>query len=418
MKLLFYGESPLNPTGFGQVNKHLLAAFSKVAEVTAVASTHYVESYDRAEYPYEIIGCEIVPVPERDATHQKNYPNIIARTDALDWDVWCIQADMGWHNELLIRVGKILSEHPEKQAIFYMPVDGDVSYEFAFNIFRLCTAPVVYTHHAKSVIERYAPNIAKNVSVMWLGTEPDVFYPLPEEERKAARLKLFGEAYRDQFLCINVNRNQMRKDLARCMGAFHLFHVKHPDSSLYMHSVQVDAGGSLPTQALIVGCDIFKRPAEIVFSSLDLANPWSRESLNEVYNAADCLVSTAHGEGWGLTTTEAMAAGVPVVVPYNTANIDILGEAQERGFGIRTGGDLDHTVFIYPNGGGPVASIHAESFVQQLECVYYNREWAQEKAQLARAWCLENTWERREAEWQQLLRLMQKSDELQPTTAS
>src|SRR5260370_3311733 len=271
---------------------------------------------------------------------------------------------MGWWNPLLTKIGQIRQEHPEKHAIFYMPVDGDVSFDFAFNPFLFASAPVVYTNHAKSVMEKYAPEIAKNTSVMWLGCEADVFYPLPEAARKAARLKLFGEAYMDQFLVINVNRNQVRKDLARCMGAFHLFHQRHSDSSLYMHSVMVDSAGSLPSQAMMNNCDVTKPPAEIVFIRLDLANPWKRESLNELYNAADCLVSTAHGEGWGLTTTEAMCAGTPVVVPANTANLDILGRQigyggtpgqpgpaghYERGWGVRTGGDLDHTVFIYSN---------------------------------------------------------------------
>jgi glycosyltransferase involved in cell wall biosynthesis len=190
------------------------------------------------------------------------------------------------------------------------------------------------------------------------------------------------------------------------MGAFHLFHQVVPASSLYLHSVMVDVGGSLPLQAQMTGCDVNSRPAEIVFSSLDLAAPWPRETLNKLYNACDCLVSTAHGEGWGLTTTEAMCAGIPVVVPYNTANIDILGENQERGWGVRAGGDLDHTVFIYANGGSPVATIHADSFVSQLQYVYDCPEIAAEKAMLARAWALENTWEKRENEWIQLLQVL------------
>ncbi len=413
MRLLFYGESPLNPTGFGLVNKHVLAACARVAEVTAVATTHYHEDYDHEKYPYTIVGCEIVDVPLRDATHQRNLPRIHAAIDAMDWDVFFYAGDLGWNNDILAKVGRIQQEHPEKHSIFYSPIDGDVSLEIAFNVWKLCSVPATYTHHGKSVVAKYAPDVADHMSVMWLGTEPEVFYPLPEEERKAARLKLFGEAYADQFLCINVNRNQTRKDLARCMAAFHLFHKKHSDSSLYLHSVMTDAGGHLPTQALLTGCDIFKRPAEVLFSSLDLANAWSRETLNELYNAADCLVSTAYGEGWGLTTTEAMCAGIPVVVPAGTANLDILGEyniylpfERERGWGVTTGGDLDHTAFIYSNGGGPVSFVHSDSFVQTLEYVYDHPHRAKEKAKVARTWCIENSWERRESEWEQLLTLM------------
>lgn len=415
MKLLFYGESPLNPTGFGHVNKHLLSACARVADVTAVCSTHYHETYDQHEYPYEIIGCDYVPVEQRDLMHQSNRPKIQAALQSLDWDVFFYQGDMGWNNDILEMVGQIQKDHPEKNSIFYMPIDGDVSLDFAFTPFTWCTVPVVYTYHARRVIEKYAPDVAKNTSVIWLGCETDVFYPLSPEEKKACRIKFFGEHMVDRFLVINVNRNQPRKDLARSMALFHQFHQKHEDSSLYMHSVQVDAGGSLPFQARMVGMDIYKSPAEIIFSGLNLASPWSRETLNELYNSVDCLISTSYGEGWGLTTTEAMSAGIPVLVPYNTANMDILGNPvcvalrdgeYERGWGARSGGDLDHTTFIYQNGATTASVVHSDNFISSLETIYAQRAYAQLKAHAAVAWCRDNTWQRREEEWEQLLRML------------
>lgn len=406
MRLLFYGESPLNPTGFGHVNKHLLSACARVADVTHVASTHYYETYDSTEYPYKIIGCDIVPVEQRDLQHQSNRPKIIERIDSLDWDVFFYQGDMGWNNDILQRVGEIQKDHPEKNSIFYMPIDGDISIDFAFQPFTWCTAPVVYTHHARGVIEKYAPDVAKHTSVIWLGCDTESFYPLSAEERRACRVKFFGEEMVNRFLVINVNRNQPRKDLARSMALFHQFHQKHPDSSLYMHSVQIDAGGSLPFQARMVGMDIYKKPAEIIFSGLDLAAPWSRETLNQLYNSADCLISTAYGEGWGLCTTEAMCAGVPVVVPGNTANLDIVGIDEARGYLATTGGDLDHTTFIYQNGATTASVVHADSFLEKLEQVYSNKLQTATKAQAALEWCKQNTWERRESEWTQLLQMI------------
>jgi glycosyltransferase involved in cell wall biosynthesis len=427
MKLLYYGESPLNPTGFGHVNRHLLEACARVADVTLVATTHYVESYDRSIYPYEIIGCPNDPIEYRDMKHQRNLANIEKYVKAGEWDVFFYQGDMGWNNDVLVWAAEVQKAHPEKYTIFYMPIDGDVSIPLAFSPFTLCNVPVVYTNHAKSVVAKYAPDVAENLSVMWLGCESEVFHPLSREEKRQARIKLFGKEYLDRFLVLNVNRNQVRKDLARCMAGFHLFHKRHANSSLYMHSVQIDAGGSLPTQAIMVGCDIYKKPAEVMFSSLDLANPWSRETLNELYNAVDCLVSTAYGEGWGLATTEAMCAGLPVCVPANTANLDILGERQgshhfefERGWGMKTGGDLDHIAFLYQNGCSLASVTHAKSFVQTLQHIYFHRNEAQAKAQVAREWCLQNTWEHRKQAWVQLLQMMKSQSErpLQTTTAS
>ena len=263
-------------------------------------------------------------------------------------------------------------------------------------------------------------------SAIGLGTEPDVFYPLSEEERRAQRKRIFG-IEDDTFIVINVNRNQMRKDLARTMACFHQFHERYPHSLLYLHSVIQDYGGNLSTQATMCGIDIFASPAEIAFSGLDLNNPWSRAELNNLYNAADCLVSTSYGEGWGLSTTEAMCAGTPVVVPMNTANFDILGENQERGWGMKTGGDLDHTVYLYEGGGAPHDIVWSESFLDKMIEVYHGTYlWStavygtggnpyyaryrnvQDKVEAARAWCLENTWEHKGHAWRQLIEMLGK----------
>lgn len=408
MRLLFYGESPLNPTGFGQVNKHLLRACARVADqVTLIATTHYYESYDRTEFPYEIVGCN--PDIPHDLTGQKNLENIEKYLRAGKWDVFFMQGDMGASTEIQQLAAQIQKEHPEKDTIFYHPIDGDLSMGFMFSPLTWCSAPVVYTNHAKSVIAKYAPDVAEKTSVIWLGCETDVFHPLSKKEKRRARLDFFGEAYLDRYIVVNVNRNQVRKDLARSMAAFHHFYAQHENATLYMHSVQNDAGGSLPVQAKLVGCDIEAFPAEIAFSSLDLANPWPRESLNRMYNACDLLISTAYGEGWGLTTTEAMCAGVPVLVPGNTANLDIVGGKEERGYLIKTGGDLDHSTFIYQNGGGPVPHIHLASFLAKMEHIYHNREEAQAKARRALTWARQNTWEHREQNWADLLRLIKQS---------
>ena len=418
MKLLYYGESPLNPTGFGNVNKHVVGALAREAEVTMVASTHYHETYDRAEYPYKIIGCDIVPGEQRTMEHQRNFANIKAQIEAMAWDVFMYQGDMGWNNDLLSLVGEIQKTHPEKHSIFYMPIDGDTSIDYAFAPFTWCSVPVVYTEHARSVIAKYAPDIAEYTSVIGLGCEPDTFHPLSAEEKRAARIRFFGEAYADRFICINVNRNQPRKDLARCMAIFHKFYEKHPDASLYMHSVINDAGGSLTHQAQMVGCDIYAKPSEIIFSGLDLAHPWARETLNELYNACDVLISTAYGEGWGLTTTEAMSAGTPVIVPHGTANLDILGADQARGYGVKTGGDLDHITYLYANGATCASVIHSQDFLDKLEYVYTHREEAAAKAKVARAWCVQNSWERRESEWQQLLQTIKNAEPSLSTTTA
>ena len=395
MRVLYYGESPFHATGFAQVNKHILDGLCEVADVTLVATSHYMDPQPATTY--KLIGCT-------DTNDMRNVAAIMPLVEAGEWDIFFYQGDIGANNDVLDKVIEQTNRDKSKSSVFYMPVDCDIAMPQCFNHFALSTVPVVYSNHAKSRIEHYIPELAQFISVIQLGCETDVFYPMDKLE---ARRKMFGESWDDCFIAVNVNRNQARKDLARCMGAFHLFNQRHENAVLYMHSVQNDIGGSLPTQAALAGCNIMKQPPEIAFSNLDLTNAWSREQLNELYNSCDVLVSTSHGEGWGLATTEAMAAGIPVLVPKNTANLDIIGENEERGWFIETGGDIDHQVYTYAAGGSPHDIIHSQSFIDKLEYIYTHKEEAAEKCRIARSWCLENTWKHKKDQWKALVKLLE-----------
>lgn len=411
MRILFFGESPWHPTGFGHVNAHLLHALSDVADVHCVATGHYYPKDYKSE-PYRITGC----LSSGDQRNLEIIKNCIEAKE--EWDVFFYQGDLGANTDVLEWV-----RDSGKPSIVYHPIDTDFASKLSFVPWSWSGIPVCYTNHGREVVRKHIPELADRMSVIGLGCDTQDFYPLSLEEKRLARLEIFGPGYENQFMVLNVNRNQVRKDLARCIWAFHEFHQHHPDSTLYLHSVMVDSGGSLPWQAEMAGVDLAAKPAEVAFSGLNLGSPWSREMLNKLYNACDVLVSTAYGEGWGLCTTEAMCAGLPVLVPYNTANLDILGKPLvvqvsdstfklnqfcERGFGIQSGVDLDHLVFLYgEHGGMPSQTIDTDSFLGGLEWIKRNPDKVQQVTRKARAWAVQNSWERREEEWKQLIRTLE-----------
>jgi glycosyltransferase involved in cell wall biosynthesis len=53
--------------------------------------------------------------------------------------------------------------------------------------------------------------------------------------------------------------------------------------------------------------------------------------LNELYNAADLVLSTSLGEGWGLACSEGAAAGCQVAVPDHTSLACIESKFRELG---------------------------------------------------------------------------------------
>ncbi len=411
-RVLFYGESPHNTTGFANVNKHLAEAISPICELEYVASSHWGHPAD-ADLPYTIHQSPAAAPGDDEKARIRNLAKVMERIESREWDIFFYQGDIGANDDVIVAACKIAQADPSKFTIYYVPIDVDDTLAPVFDIARACDVQVFYTQRGADLATTKVPDMVGKCSAIGLGTEPDVFFPLSEEERRAQRKLIFG-IEDDTFLVINVNRNQMRKDLARTMACFHQFHELYPHSLLYMHSVIQDYGGNLTTQAAMVGVDIFAQPSEIAFSSLDLNKPWSRADLNNLYNAADCLVSTSYGEGWGLSTTEAMCAGCPVVVPMNTANFDIIGENEERGYGMQTGGDLDHTVYLYEGGGAPHDIVWTASFMEKLAHVYVGTTigesgWAtllRRRKAAARAWCLENTWEHKGQAWRQVIEIL------------
>lgn len=399
MKFLLYGESPCISTGLAQVSRTILDALKDEHEIEVVAINHFLHDYDHDRYPYKIHPC-----PLGDCTNEEIAVDRILNGD---YDVFMYSSDFGRYGAIFQAVKKA---HEEKKffSIAYCPIDCDIIPAHTFDILELFNVSITYTEHGKRLIQEKRPHLP--VNVVNLACEPDVFYPLPVEERRAARLEHFGIESDDTFLALSVNRNQPRKDLGRLMQIFHEFHKIHPDSMIYMHAKQDDVGGSLPTMAFAIDMALVGDDREIMWTSPDfsVSNGCTWEFLNRVYNCADVLLSCSTGEGWGLSTTEAMAAGCPVIVPGNTANPEIVGENEERGYLCRTGGDIDHQTFAYASGcNNPRDTVHAASMLEKLERVYSNRQEAKDKAMLARQWTLEHTKEQIGNQWKVLFRMLE-----------
>ncbi len=116
-----------------------------------------------------------------------------------------------------------------------------------------------------------------------------------------------------------VDRNQIRKrlDLAIYYFAQWIKNTNKPDNVMfYYHGALRDDGWDIGELMTYNG--ISKR---LILSHQDL-NPshgFPTEYMKIVYSLADVKLSTTLGEGWGLTTMESMACGIPNIVPKYSA---------------------------------------------------------------------------------------------------
>lgn len=385
MHFVFFGESPVNETGASRVSKYLLQAIIESGHTVEVIGTnHFIEeNYDHEQFPFPITG---VSCPTKLETYQKAIEIIKDKK----CDYVFINDDMHVPQIMM----DIVTSRP---CIALGAIDGDVHFKEQVNSFSHATIPAVYSKHAYQSVLKVIPELAQKLQCVQLGCEPDTFFPVNEEIRKAYRKKCFG-LDDDTFLVMNVNRNQVRKDLARSMKAFSLFNQKYPDSKLYMLTQRHDVGGDLISQAKLVGCNL----SSMFFTGDDynaLAG-YDREKLNLMYNSADVCISTAQGEGWGLTTTEALTAGRPFIGPNNTSFIEIL--SPDKGYLVKSGGDDLWSVY-YGTDDAPRPLTSVTDMVRTLEYVYHHREEAKQKGLQGRKWAESHTWSQFKDRWKEIL---------------
>ena len=393
MKVLFYGETPVAETGAGRVDRHIIDVLVELGiEVEVIGMSHAFETYDRMRYPYDITSIN---------SHEEAAEKLAERID--QYDTLFISADM--HVP-----GQFAELFPGKRVIVLGAIDGPVFHKDQVHTFQDVQYPIVYSRYAYNQVLNVLPELKGKLYCTPLGCEPDTVYPISAEERKEYRKRVFGIGD-DTFLVMNVNRNQRRKDLARSIAAFKLFHDRVPDSKLFLLSCKSDVGGDLGLQSYFLGLDPYSPTSPVMFCPPEytpLAG-FERDKYNRMLCSADVGISTAQGEGWGLTTTEFLAAQTPFIGPANTSFFEILGRERERGAGpgsrgylVKCGGNELFSVFYgHDDSVRPITSV--EDMAKTIEHVYYHRDEAATKAKRGRKWAKVHTWEKFKDQWRAII---------------
>lgn len=153
-------------------------------------------------------------------------------------------------------------------------------------------------------------------AVIPLGVDLDVYKPRDKQE--ARRLFFTPDDYeegllKDAFIVTNVNRNQPRKrfDLSISYFAEWVRSKDVQDAYLHLHVAPTgDLGFDCQQLASYYGIG-----NRLILSNSEVWKGVTEETLARNYSIADVGISTTQGEGWGLTTMEMMACGVPQIVP-------------------------------------------------------------------------------------------------------
>ena len=212
---------------------------------------------------------------------------------------------------------QIENEIRKKTPIVYLNIWDDYPaplYNKAY--YESCDALLAISKQTYNINHLVLGDKAKNRIIEYVphGLNHDIFKPLTPTtpELVEFKKKLFGEKEIDFALFFN-SRNIRRKQIPDTMLAYKLFIDQLPEDkakrcAFVLHTQVVDDNGTDlgAVKEMLFGND---EKYNIIFSTQMLPP----DQMNLLYNSTDCQILLTSNEGWGLSLTEAILAGNPII---------------------------------------------------------------------------------------------------------
>lgn len=141
--------------------------------------------------------------------------------------------------------------------------------------------------------------------------------------------KIFGIGA-DTFVVGMVAANKAsgmvhRKAFSENLLAFSYFHQMYPDSVLYLHTDPVGGAGGWNLMKLAEACGIPKE-AVLFANPADMRYGFTQTNMAAIYSMMDVMLVASYGEGFGVPTMEAQAAGTRVIGSNWAATPDLVAD--------------------------------------------------------------------------------------------
>ena len=237
----------------------------------------------------------------------------------------------------------------------------------------------------------YWEQIAKEIGVkkptgfLQHGFDPMVNYPVP----KMLARQNFG-LKKEDFIIMNLNRNQPRKRWDICLMAFAEVVSRHPDDPIKL-LIATTINGSWNLME-VYERELKKRGMTIEEGMkhlivIDNPQQLTDEDVNILYNVANVGINTCDGEGFGLCNFQQAAIGIPQIIPKIGGFLDFFNE--ERASCI----EPKYSLYIDSGRdgvGGESQICDFMDFANAIDWVYNNQEEADRRVANARKYICEN----------------------------
>ena len=178
-----------------------------------------------------------------------------------------------------------------------------------------CDALFGISKQTKNINEMVLGDKAKNKVIKYIphGLNHKKFYQLEENDKELINFKKqFHNSEGKEFTILFNSRNIRRKSIPDTILAWKLFLDKLPKNQrnkcqMVMHTQPIDqAGTDLPA---VIRFLFPKEDHNIIMSHQKL----TIEQMNLLYNNADGTILLSSAEGWGLSLTESLLTGTPII---------------------------------------------------------------------------------------------------------
>lgn len=339
--VLFWGDNPHGITGFGKVIKNIIRqVFDEekykidVLGISYLGDPYLPDQYNGKTLMYDVY----TPFEVGKQIDLYGATKLMGFLQTGKVDILFILQDTFIVKNHMKQIIEIRNKLKKKFVIiYYYPIDSSFIYpNWITDAVSLVDIPVCYTEFGKKVSMKHDSKL-RNMEVIYHGTDKSLYRKWDENLSHYMKESFWGQGFDKKFIILNVNRNQPRKDLNRTLSVFNEVKKQIPEAFLFMLSNPADIGGNLIDMGLQYG---LKWGTDFMTPDPTKYNPMvgiPEEQIVTMYNTSDVCISTTLGEGWGLSLTEAMACGCPVIFPDNTSITEIIGKIKygENEIGIR-----------------------------------------------------------------------------------
>jgi glycosyltransferase involved in cell wall biosynthesis len=375
-------DSPTSPTGLGNVTRFVCAGLAELGhEVSIIGWQKRGPAQHLRRYTV---------YPAGDETDEATV--LLRHLRKLRPDVLITFADP-W------RMGYVaqprLSDFMRSAGIvwaYYYPIDTDMGRgrlpSSTIHLLQTADLPIAMSNYGRRLAER---NGVRSAYIPH-GVDTSVFRP-PRE--KALAKEALG--YSNRFVVLSDARNQIRKMWPRTLEIFRRFARDKDDVLLHIHCDPYDPASRLEDYSYDIVSDIkfLGLTEKVRFTrGFTIRRGTSLGKLASLYRASDVHLLSSFGEGFGVPTLQAAAAGVVPMASAYTASLELVkghGEAVRVDRFLRDGWGLRR------------ALIDIDDAVEKLDRLYYDEALLRSKSKAASKFAERYSWQRIIPQWDEML---------------